>query len=278
MPLADLTDVRCFYQVTGRGEPVVLIPGLGSTGVVWDTIESDLAQTYCVIRIDNRGIGQSVSKRHPITIRDYSADILELLDYLQIDCVHIVGLSFGGVVAQCFAVQHSSRVSKLVLISSTHEFGPYLREMAKLIGLAMRWLPNPVFVRMMEILSSGPLFFDAHSKDITPPDYRVGVSGRAVARQLRALGAIKFKPGEFQINASTLAISGAYDSLIPHCYARQMEKVIDDCQFILLPEAGHNPIRECPDVVLAMILEFLRSGKVDLDEQHIAANQDKVVA
>ena len=81
-------------------------------------------------------------------------------------------------------------------------------------------------------------------------------------RQLRALGASRFLPGEYRIAARTLIIAGEFDSLIPHCYAREMAQLIEDSHFVLMPNAGHNPILECPQLILPLIREFLRCGRV----------------
>src|SRR6187402_1196650 len=65
MAFAELTDVRCYYEILGTGEPIVLIPGLGSTCELWDGAAQELAKTHSVIAFDNRGLGKSISKRNP---------------------------------------------------------------------------------------------------------------------------------------------------------------------------------------------------------------------
>ena len=61
MAWAQLTDVRCYYEVSGHGDPPVLVPGLGVTSRIWDNIVPDLAEQFSVIRLDNRGIGRSTA-------------------------------------------------------------------------------------------------------------------------------------------------------------------------------------------------------------------------
>jgi len=114
MAWAELSDVRCYYELHGEGEPLLLIPGLGGTCRLWDPIAPHLANDFSLILIDNRGIGRSVPRRKLRTLADYSSDIAELLDTLQLDRAHVLGLSLGGIIAQRFAIDHPSRVDRLV--------------------------------------------------------------------------------------------------------------------------------------------------------------------
>ena len=162
MPFAELSDVRCYYELAGQGEPVVFVPGLGATSQAWAPVAEHFSDDFTTIRLDNREIGQSTGKRPPHTVSDYSADLAELFDHLQIELAHLVGISMGGVIAQRFAVDHPSCVGRLVLISTTYQFGPYLREIAQLIGQSMHRFPQHLFARTMEILGAGPPHLDAN--------------------------------------------------------------------------------------------------------------------
>src|SRR5690348_10376220 len=134
MPWADLTDVRAYYELLGDGEPLLMIPGLGSTCRLWDPIAPELAQHFSLILPDNRDVGKSRGKRKPRTLSDFTADLVELLDELQVERAHVVGISLGGVIAQTLAVEHPDRINRLVLMSTAHRFGPYLRDISKLLG------------------------------------------------------------------------------------------------------------------------------------------------
>ena len=99
MPLAELTDVGMYYEITGEGDPVLLIPGLGATCRMWDSVVPELAARFTVIAPDNRDVGKSIGKRKPRTMSNFAADLIELLDRLQLDRVHVIGISLGGVIA-----------------------------------------------------------------------------------------------------------------------------------------------------------------------------------
>jgi pimeloyl-ACP methyl ester carboxylesterase len=263
MAWADLSDVRCYYEVMGDGDPLVLIPGLGGTCRVWDGIAPELAEHFSLILIDNRGLGRSVARRKPRTLADYSADIAELLDALQLERAHVLGLSLGGIIAQRFAIDHPSRVDRLVLVSCADKFSAWLLRITSLLGHSLRRFPRRVFVQMMEVLCTAPLYLDANVQQIdreADERCRAGVPARAMGTQLRALLRSELPDEHYRIVNPTLVVAGEHDALIPNCYAKLMAGKIPGSQFVLIPGAGHNPMQEAPERVLPLISRFLRTG------------------
>jgi len=263
MAYAELTDVRSYYELIGEGEPLLLIPGLGGTCRVWDAIAPELAAQFSLILVDNRGIGRSVARHKPRTLADYGADLVELLDELQLDRAHVLGLSLGGIIAQRFAADHPSRVDRLVLVSCAHRFTAYLRGMASLLGHSLRRFPRRVFVQTMELLGTAPLYLDANEQEIESlvgQRCREDLHARAMAVQLRCLLRSEVDPDEFRISAPTLVVAGEHDALIPNCYARLMAERIPGSRFVLVPGAGHNPMVEVPQAVLPQIAQFLHGS------------------
>jgi pimeloyl-ACP methyl ester carboxylesterase len=262
MAWANLTDVRCYYEVTGQGDPLLLVPGLGVTASVWDPVAPELAEHFTLILVDNRGIGRSQAKRQPTTLSDYTADLIELLDLLQVERTHVLGLSLGGVIAQRLAVDHPSRVDRLVLASCTDRFSPYLRHVALLLGQTLRRQRAKAFARTIEVLGSSPRYVDSQPEMV---EQRVAekvaqrIPPRAIGRQLRCLASADNDPRHDPVRAPTLVIAGEHDFLIPSCYAREMAARIPGSRFILVPGAGHNPLVECPEQVLPWIIDFMKN-------------------
>jgi pimeloyl-ACP methyl ester carboxylesterase len=264
MAWAELSDVRCYYETLGEGEPLLLVPGLGGHCRVWDPIAPQLAADFSLILIDNRGIGRSVQRRKPRTLADYSADIAELLDELQLDRAHVLGLSLGGIIAQRFAIDHPSRVDRLVLVSCSDRFSAYLLRITQLLGHSLRRFPRRMFLNMMELLCTAPLYLDANVERIdreADARCKAGVPARAMGAQLAALLRSEVEPDNYKILAPTLVVAGEHDHLIPNCYAKIMADKIPGSRFVLVPGAGHNPMVELPEVVLPMIARFLRTGE-----------------
>jgi pimeloyl-ACP methyl ester carboxylesterase len=260
---ADLSDVRCYYELLGTGDPILLIPGVGRTCRCWDEVTSELSKSLSLILLDNRGMGRSVAKRPAQSLGDLAVDLVELLDHLQLERAHVLGLSFGGVLAQQFALDHPSRVDRLVLVSCSNRFTPYLTGMARLLGQALRHFPAALFRQTIELLGTSPQFFDAHAdeigRDITAQCVS-GVTRGAIARQLRCLGCRGLADDrEYHIASPTLVIAGEHDALIPSCYAREMARQIPGSEFLLVRDCGHNPFAEKPEEVVPRVVEFLQT-------------------
>jgi 3-oxoadipate enol-lactonase len=261
MPFADLTDVRCRYEIMGHGDPLLMIVGLGCTVEKWGNITDELASSFTLILVDNRDMGESAAKRTPQSLSDLAADFVELMDYLQLDRTHLLGLSLGGIIAQRLAIDHPSRINKLVLLSCTYRFGPYLHEMAKLLEQSLRKFPYEMFRRTIEVLGTSPEYFDAHADEIERDLKSTcdSVEHRsAIARQLWCLGCNDVaSANDYHIQAPTLVIAGERDMLIPPIYARQMADAIPNSEFMAIPACGHNPLVEKPLIAIPRIMEFL---------------------
>ena len=277
MAWAELSDTRCYYEVLGQGDPLLLVPGLGVTCRTWDMIVPELARYFTLILTDNRGLGMSQSKRAASSLGDYCADLVELLDYLQLDRTHVLGLSLGGIISQRFAIEHAKRVDRLVLVSCAHRFTPFLRQTAHLLRHALRRFPWEVFLRSMDLLGTSPEYLDANEallEERLKAKCTVKMDRSAVIAQLRCLASHDMSAEDFRIIAPTLVIAGQDDRLIPSCYARKMAESISGAQFIELPHCGHNPFEEVPDVVLPRIIEFLRPHRAVAALTPIAGHAD----
>ena len=94
------------YEEYGRGAPLVLVHGLGSSCQDWEMQIPELAADYHLILLDLRGHGRSDKPRERYSIAGFSADLMALLEHLNTGPVHFVGLSMGGMVGFQFAVDH----------------------------------------------------------------------------------------------------------------------------------------------------------------------------
>jgi len=266
MAWAGLTDVRCFYTLLGQGDPLLLVPGLGVTSRIWDPIVPELAEHFSLILPDNRGVGFSEARRKACSLGDYTSDLVELLDYLQVDRAHVLGLSLGGVMAIKLAAEQPERINRLVLASCTDRFTPYLREVAMLLGQTLGSLRRDAFARTVEVLGSAPEYLDAQPNLVAERVRQKRdehVPAREVARQLRCLAASQIDLERDPIRAPTLMIAGEHDVLIPSCYARGTAGRIAGSRFWLVEGAGHNPLVERPGEVLPEVIDFLKGGTLN---------------
>jgi len=115
MPTAQVNGIRLHYRVHGKGEPLVLIAGWGTDLRSWVFQLPAFRNYFRVIVFDNRGVGKSDKPRGPYSMKQMAADVIGLMDALQIGAAHILGLSMGGMIAQEVAINYPNRVLRLVL-------------------------------------------------------------------------------------------------------------------------------------------------------------------
>lgn len=120
MPKASVTGFKLYYEIEGDGEPLVLVPGFASGLSIWSRQTPSLSRNFRVITFDPRGVDASDRPECPQSISLLADDLAHLLQALEIARAHILGVSFGGFVAQEFALKYPSMTGKLVLCCTSY--------------------------------------------------------------------------------------------------------------------------------------------------------------
>jgi len=121
-------------KVEGRGPHVVLLHPVGLDLASWDAVADRLARHYTVLRPDLAGHGLSALPRDGASLADYADDVHELLVAQAFGPAVVVGLSFGGMVAQVLAVRHPADVSGLVVCGCGATFPAPIRDILRARG------------------------------------------------------------------------------------------------------------------------------------------------
>ncbi|MEM9517600.1 MAG: alpha/beta hydrolase [Actinomycetota bacterium] len=135
MPFVAANGIDVYVEVHGEGDPVLYISGSGND--LRDTPPSviPLNRAFEVAHYDQRGLGQTLAPASAYTMADYADDAAALIDALGWQRCHVVGVSFGGMVALNLAVRHPEAIRRLVLCCTSPggEAPSYpLHELAKL--------------------------------------------------------------------------------------------------------------------------------------------------
>lgn len=116
MTFARVNDIDIWYERNGAGEPVLVISGTGGDLRKKPSVsDGPLARDFDVVTFDQRGLGQSSKPDQPYSMANYADDAAGLMEAIGWPAAHIVGISFGGMVAQELVLRHPDRVKKLVL-------------------------------------------------------------------------------------------------------------------------------------------------------------------
>jgi pimeloyl-ACP methyl ester carboxylesterase len=119
MPTVTVNDIPMAHEVTGRGDPLLLVAGTGYPGATWlPELVDRLAERHTVVTFDHRGTGRTPAGDNPFSTRGFAADATALLTALQLGPAHVLGHSMGGRVAQWIALDAPERVRSLILAAT----------------------------------------------------------------------------------------------------------------------------------------------------------------
>ncbi|MEO8451443.1 MAG: alpha/beta fold hydrolase [Gemmatimonadota bacterium] len=124
MPTVDLSGVTTQYELTGTGEPLVFIHGLGGRGGDWAPQVAHFQGRYRVLTYDVIGHGESAKPAAPYTLAQFGRQAAELIRRVIGGPAHIVGLSMGGMIAFQLAVDAPDLVRSLTIVNSGPELVP----------------------------------------------------------------------------------------------------------------------------------------------------------
>lgn len=254
--------IHLHHEISGSGTPLVLTHGLGADLHFWDESFEVLAKHHRTLRWDMRGSGASDCPPGPYRPQDFSTDLLHLLDALQIERVHLAGVSMGGVIAQRFALDHSHRLRSLVLISTSSEVG------ARAVAMRER-LADQVEERGFDDRNSDASRAFAPSFAAQHPDVvrRMGEATRACnpqayAAAARAVSDYRWTSELERVTTPTLILQGLDDQLTPPGGSVRMSRALPHSRLLMIPNAGHYLPLEQPLLFASCVAAF--TAGVDL--------------
>ena len=114
----ELNKIKISYEIHGEGYPLILLHGFAMYKEFWKWNVKELSKEFRVITLDIRGCGETDHPAESYSMEELADDIRALLDYLNLDKTHLGGHSFGGMIAQYFALNYPNRLNKLILMST----------------------------------------------------------------------------------------------------------------------------------------------------------------
>jgi pimeloyl-ACP methyl ester carboxylesterase len=266
MPTVNVNGISLYYEVSGEGEPLVLIAGLGYELWQWHRMVPLLAARHKVIAFDNRGVGRSDAPPGPYTARLLADDSAGLLAALGIEQAAVMGHSMGGFVAQELALSHPALVSKLVL-ASTNFGGPrHVPITPEAMAVLSDMASDPIErLRRGIAVSTAPGFAEANAAFVEEwVQFRIQHPLNPAGYQAQMMIGLSLYPEEAcfegrlkDVTAPTLILFGAHDKVVPPGNAALLAAQLPDSTVTILPDAGHFFPLETPEAAAAAVLDFL---------------------
>ncbi len=249
------------YELSGtKGAPVVVLShSLSCSLLMWNPQMVALNSYFEVLRYDTRGHGATDAPSGPYTLELLAEDVIGLLDALEMDRVHFVGLSMGGMIGQSLALNHPGRLKSLTLCDTASvvpsEAQPLWQErLDKMRKKGMEALLEETLERWFTpaFLKRDPPMVKLIREQIltTPPTGYMGCA--------EAIRRLNYQDRISVIKTPTLIMVGEDDPGTPVAASEAMHKRIGSSKLVVLPSARHLSNVEQAEGFNAALLAFLR--------------------
>jgi pimeloyl-ACP methyl ester carboxylesterase len=256
--------VELKYQITGDGDPVLLIMATAGSLGLWAPVVPALAEHHKVIAYDHRGMGGSTPSEDAVSMRSLADDAAALLEALDVGSAHVIGWSLGSAVAQELALNHADKVASLVLYGTWGRCDGYGRSM--IAALRCPWAPGDVETALAALgLAYSPQLldnpaFETMVADVLPLLPQTEAQVRMTVGQWDADLVHDTLDRLGGIVAPTTVIVGDQDLLTPPWQGRTVAERIPGAEFHLVGGAGssHSMHVERTEDWLDLVLAHLK--------------------
>ena len=246
-----------FYVFNNKEQsiPIVFVHGVGLTYEIWQP-QLDFFKDYSNLSYDILGHGKSSLTKQNISFNDFSDQLIELINELKIEKIHLVGFSIGSLVARNFATRYGERLRSLILLGSIYKrseqqqkivnerFNQAKKELKLSRQALKRWFTD-------KYLENNPDTYEKISSIL---------SGNNMANFLKVYELfVKHKNDEDfeKIQAKTLVMTGEYDIGSTIEMSQQLNNVIEDSELKIIKDGKHLCGIECADEVNLSIKNFI---------------------
>ena len=252
------------------GAPILLLHGFASSGLEFFRLAPILAEGRSVVAIDLLGFGFSQRVTEPggyFSQRGQAALVSQLLGTLGIERVDVVGASYGGAIAGQLALDHPSQVRRLVFIDAQvyvdrNVGGELVANLPLGFNQALTWLTlggGPLTSRLFELACYDPqvCLGDGELIDNLRPPTQIKGNVASLIAFSRSPQDQRLPADVAQITQQALVIWGEDDEIIPPSDGVRLVQELPNARLHWIPQAGHVPHIERPELVAAAILGFL---------------------
>ncbi len=261
MPNAIVNNINIYYELHGKGQPLVLIAGYSCDHTFWTGMLDKLSRYFQVLIFDNRAIGRTKDSGEPFTIETMAEDTVSLVQHLGLEKPHIVGQSMGGIIAQYISKKYPYIIHKQIILNSTAKIN--VAAIMVIEGIIKLFNDNVSLEHIIDV--SIPWFYSSqflsNPKNITTlktlfMNNPYPQSIMDLGRQYHAIKSANTRPFLHDIKSPTHVIASEHDLVTLPSESYEIKQKIPNATISVIP-GGHSSPVEQPQEVNNEILKFL---------------------
>ena len=253
----QVDSVELYYESYGQGQPIVFSHGWLNNCTIWTSQVGHFSKNYNVILYDHRGHGRSDKPKTGegnYSVQVLANDLHALVRKLDLEKPILVGFSLGGMAATLFALEHSDKISRLVLVGTTSKMTPPIS--AKALGILRMILPYESFLRIV----CKKYKFYRPSKRILDEEVSRGLEVvKSIAseclKELTKNYDVRSKISEIRV--PTLIIVGQEDKVNLEA-SRYLNREVEGSELRIISDSGHTVMIEKPHEFNQILEEFMK--------------------
>lgn len=264
MPKVLIQGKNIYYETYGEGEPLVILNGIMMSTGSWSSFIDVLSSKNKLVLVDFIDQGQSDRGEGQYS-QDLHVEILsELFSTLNLGKVHLVGISYGGEVAQRFALKYQEKLLSLILANTTSYTNHILKDIGEgWIYAAKTYDGSQFFKATMPYIYSAE-FYEENIDWLKEREKSFSVSLQpewyeGFIRLVRSAEDLNITDKIHAIKVPTLIIGAEYDATTPLRYQEEIQKRIPNSKLIVIKGSGHATMYEKPYEFTLAILGFVDS-------------------
>ncbi len=263
-----------YYRIRGEGQPLVVISGPGMDGSYFHPSIDPLSKTFRLITYDQRGTGESkgILDTLKLTMDRYVEDLEALRQGLGVEKMHLMGHSYGGLLAMYYALKYPQRLGSLMLVGTgvgdsssksqqttvNERLTPEDREAVGRMTATGALDTKEGWVNLFKVMWK-PYVYDQKKVSLIKEAFSDNTS--LIRKHVdRSIDEKKLYAQLANLKVPTLLIHGDYDP-VPLSASQRTHQVIKGSTLVVLPKCGHFPFMEQPEVFIKTIVEFTQTIK-----------------
>ncbi|MFO7881771.1 MAG: alpha/beta hydrolase [Kosmotogaceae bacterium] len=265
MPKITMRDgKKIYYEIYGDEQKPVLIilNGIMMSTLSWKDFIDKFTKFFRLVLVDFRDQGQSDYMEEQYDIKIHSNDLNELVEKLELSRVNILGLSYGGQVAEIFAIHHPEKVQSLVLANTVGRINSYLSELGEAWKEAADTKDGEKFFKL-----AIPFIYSDHfyNNNLDWLKKRQKTFKKLLTeRWFEGFKRLASSNPDFdvinevhKINAPTLLLASDKDIITPLEEVDELHKRIPENEYIIIKNAGHASVLEKPEEFITAVTGFV---------------------